>query len=185
MEQKKVVRISKYLSKHLRHSPEAIGLQLQIGGWVGVDDLLNAATKHGMRITRAELDEVVKRNNKQRFAFDETGQRIRASQGHSVEVDLQLDPQVPPNILYHGTARHTLDSILEKGLEKRSRHHVHLSVDRETATRVGSRHGVVVVLEVNAAGMQADGFEFFCSANGVWLTESIPPHYLEITDKGA
>jgi putative RNA 2'-phosphotransferase len=170
---KRLVKVSKYLSRHLRHQPERLGLTLEPGGWVRVDELLRAAS-----ITRDELEEVVARNDKQRFSFDETGARIRANQGHSVEVDLGLQPADPPAVLFHGTAERNLPSIRQHGLERRGRHHVHLSPDRETATRVGARHGRPVVLEVDAATMARDGHEFLQTANGVWLTETVPPRYL-------
>src|ERR1700712_429484 len=134
MEEAQLVRISKFLSKHLRHEPEALGLELEDGGWVSVDDLLVGCGRKGMRLTRAQLEEVVARNSKQRFSFDETGTRIRANQGHSVEVDLQLEPTDPPERLYHGTGHRTADVIAESGLQKMARHHVHLSPDVQTAT---------------------------------------------------
>lgn len=148
------------------------------GGWVGVDELLAACAARSMAVSRAELDEVVARNNKQRFAFDETGQRIRANQGHSVEVDLELAPAEPPAILYHGTASHNLGDILAQGLRRMNRHHVHLSQEIATAANVGGRHGKPVVLEVAAAAMRQAGHVFYCSANGVWLTDSVPPEFL-------
>ena len=173
MDPKRLVKVSKYLSRHLRHQPERIGLTLEPGGWVRVEDLLRAGG-----ITREELEEVVARNDKQRFSFDESGARIRANQGHSVEVDLGLEPVEPPAVLFHGTGSKSVDGILRDGLERRGRHHVHLSPDVETATRVGARHGRPVVLEVDAAAMAADGHDFFVTANGVWLTDAVPPRYL-------
>jgi putative RNA 2'-phosphotransferase len=177
---KQKVRVSKFLSKHLRHAPAEIGLTLEPGGWVAVDMLLAAAVRHGCPITRIELDEIVLTSDKQRFAFDETEARIRANQGHSIEVDLQLDSAEPPNILYHGTAEAVLPAILSGGLLKMRRHHVHLSRDIETAIRVGVRHGKPVVLAVAAGKMAANGFRFFVSANGVWLVETVPPDYLTV-----
>jgi len=180
MDEKRLVKLSKYLSHHLRHQPQALGLTLEPGGWVAVETLLAAMARHGVTISRAELDEIVVRNNKQRFAFDATGARIRASQGHSVDVDLQLAPTAPPATLYHGTARATVDAILREGLRKMRRQHVHLTADIATAVNVGGRHGAPSVLAVDAAAMARDGFPFFCSENGVWLTESVPPRYLRI-----
>jgi putative RNA 2'-phosphotransferase len=180
MDEKRVVKISKYLSKHLRHAPERIGLTLQPGGWVAVDDLLRACAQHNFPITRTQLEEVVAKNNKQRFAFDETSTRIRASQGHSVEVDLQLESAVPPDVLYHGTAHHLVETILREGLQKMRRHHVHLSSETKTARNVGARHGKPVVLQVDAQAMHAAGFSFHRSANGVWLVDSVPPQYLRV-----
>jgi putative RNA 2'-phosphotransferase len=162
----------------LRHSPEAIGLSLQPGAWVEVDELLAACARRNFRLTRAQLEEVVAKNNKQRFAFDDTSARIRANQGHSVEVDLELQPQAPPGVLYHGTAQHNIEAILRDGLAKMRRHHVHLSSDIETAQRVGARHGNPVVLQVDARAMHEAGCVFFQSVNGVWLTESVAPQYL-------
>ncbi|MBV9850659.1 MAG: RNA 2'-phosphotransferase [Armatimonadetes bacterium] len=186
MDEMRLVKISKYLSKHLRHQPERIGLALAPGGWVGVDDLLAACAAHGMRLSRAELDEVVARNNKQRFSLDETRTRLRANQGHSVDVDLELEPATPPDVLYHGTGHRTADLIRREGLRRMSRHHVHLSRDVETARRVGARHGRPVVFAVDAGAMHRAGLVFYCSANGVWLTEHVPPQYLrEETDGGA
>ncbi|HNG92207.1 MAG TPA: RNA 2'-phosphotransferase [Acidobacteriota bacterium] len=178
MDEKQRTRLSKYLSKHLRHTPEQLGLVLAPGGWVEVETLLAACARNQMVITREQLDEIVATNNKQRFAFDDTGTRIRANQGHSVEVELQLEPIVPPSVLYHGTGHRTVELILKDGLLKMNRHHVHLSAGIETARMVGSRHGKPVVFEVAAEVMHHNGFVFFCSANGVWLVESVPPQYL-------
>ena len=178
MDAQRIVKISKYLSKHLRHTPEALGLQLQPGGWVKVDELLGACARRNFAITREQLEEVVKQSDKQRFSFDDSRTRIRANQGHSVAVDLQLQPQSPPNVLYHGTADHNIEGILRDGLQKRNRHHVHLSGDAETAQRVGARHGKPLVLEVAAAQMHVAGFVFFRSENGVWLADEVSPAYL-------
>src|SRR5690348_3639121 len=180
MDEKRLVKLSKYLSRHLRHQPQALGLTLEPGGWVAVETLLAAMARHGVTISRAELEEIVARNNKQRFAFDATGERVRASQGHSVAVDLQLAPTTPPNVLYHGTSQATVDEILREGLRKMRRQHVHLSDEFATAVRVGSRHGAPAVLLVDAATMARDGHLFYRSENGVWLTESVPPRYLRI-----
>jgi putative RNA 2'-phosphotransferase len=177
---KRAVRVSKYLSRHLRHAPHELGLALEPGGWVPLDDLLAAAERSGFRISREELDAVVAGSDKQRFAFDETGTKIRANQGHSVEVDLQLEPAEPPAEVFHGTAAANVESILAAGISKRTRHHVHLSPDTETATKVGARHGKPVVLVVDAAKMRADGHTFFRSANGVWLVDEVPPQYLRL-----
>jgi len=170
--------ISKYLSLVLRHNPAAAGVTLDAEGWVSVAELLAGAARHGHSFTRAELDEVVQTNEKQRFAFSPDSQRIRANQGHSISVDLGLTPETPPDILYHGTVDRFLSSILSRGLEKGSRHHVHLSPDIDTATRVGSRRGQPVILKIDAASMHSAGFHFFCSANSVWLTEHVPPQYI-------
>jgi putative RNA 2'-phosphotransferase len=173
-----LVKLSKYLSRHLRHQPERIGLTLGPGGWVRVDDLLAACRSQGLPLSRQDLDEVVARNNKQRFAFDDTGMWIRAHQGHSVDVDLGLPPAAPPERLYHGTGHHSLPLIFREGLHKMTRHHVHLSEDPETARQVGARHGRPIVLLVNAGAMQQCGYTFYRTANGVWLTDEVPPEYL-------
>ena len=179
----RLVKISKYLSKHLRHQPEALGLTLAPGGWVPVDQLLEVCRDHHFPISRDELNEVVAQNDKQRFSFDETGKRIRANQGHSVPVDLQLKPVVPPDVLYHGTALRLVESIRQEGLRKMSRHHVHLSPDVETAVKVGKRHGTPVVFKVDALRMHQAGHLFYCSANGVWLVDRVPPQFLEQMSK--
>lgn len=178
MDKTRQVKISKYLSKHLRHEPERLGLILAPGGWVSVEELLAACRQNHFPVTRDELEEVVASSDKQRFAFDPTGTRIRANQGHSTEVDLQLAPVAPPALLYHGTAEPTIEPILRDGLCKMARHHVHLSCDVETARNVGARHGRPVILAVDADGMQRDGYTFYRSANGVWLVDSVPPQYL-------
>ncbi|MDG4859284.1 RNA 2'-phosphotransferase [Streptomyces sp. T-3] len=176
MNEQRTVKVSKYLSKHLRHSPERIGLILDAAGWVAIDTLIAAAAAHGFRFTRAELDHVVAANDKQRFAID--GDRIRANQGHSIAVELDLPPATPPGYLFHGTVARNLDAIRAEGLKPMNRHDVHLSADRETATRVGARRGRPVVLSVDAGAMHHDGHEFRVSANGVWLTAAVPPKYL-------
>jgi putative RNA 2'-phosphotransferase len=178
----RLVRASKFLSKYLRHAPDKLGLTLAPGAWVSVAALLAAAARHGMPLTRAELDEVVARNNKRRFSYDETGERIRANQGHSVAVDLQLEPAVPPDLLYHGTGERTAEAIRREGLRKMRRHHVHLSPDVATALMVGRRHGRPVVFEVRAAALHAVGSPFYRSENGVWLVDAVPPGYLRLLD---
>ena len=180
MNNSRLVKISKYLSKHLRHTPERIGIKLAPGGWVSVDELLYACKQHTFPITRSELDEVVAKNDKKRFSFDATGTQIRANQGHSVEVDLQLEAAIPPDVLYHGTGQGTVEAILREGLCKMSRHHVHLSSDRTTAKKVGARHGRPVIFSVNAAAMHEAGYTFYCSENQVWLVDHVPPEYLQL-----
>lgn len=180
MDERRTVKVSKYLSKHLRHQPERIGLTLDEAGWVEIDTLIAAAATHGFRFTRDELDHVVATNDKRRFAVK--GSRIRASQGHSVEVDLGLSPATPPTSLYHGTIAGSLDAIRAEGLRPMNRHAVHLSPDRETATRVGARRGRPVVLAVDAGAMHRDGHVFQVSTNGVWLTQAVPARYLRFPD---
>jgi len=174
------VRISKFLARHLRHDPGRIGIELDARGWTGVDELLRAAAAHGFPFTRAELAEVVAANDKQRYALD--GDRIRANQGHSVEVDLELPATEPPEWLYHGTVARFLAAIRDEGLRPMNRHAVHLSPDRETATRVGARRGRAVVLPVRAGAMHRDGHTFRVSENGVWLTDAVPARYLQLRD---
>ncbi|MFE7726134.1 RNA 2'-phosphotransferase [Streptomyces anthocyanicus] len=176
MQQERTVKVSKYLSKHLRHQPERIGLTPDEGGWVEIDALVAAAAAHGFPFTRQELDHVVATNDKRRFAVE--GTRIRASQGHSIDVDLRLPVATPPPYLYHGTVARHLEAIRAEGLRPMNRHDVHLSSDRETATRVGARRGRPVVLPVDAAAMHRDGHVFHVSANGVWLTQHVPSRYL-------
>ena len=169
---------SKFLSLVLRHQPEAAGVALDDAGWVAVDALLAGCAAAGTPITRAELDAVVRTNDKQRFALSEDGTRIRANQGHSVEVELGHAPADPPAVLYHGTSTDALPSIRAVGLERRNRHHVHLSDRPDTAAAVGGRHGKPVVLAVDAARMRADGHAFYRTPNGVWLADAVPPAYL-------
>ena len=178
LDEKGTVRVSRFLSMVLRHRPETVGITLDEAGWTDVDELISACARRGRRFTRADLDHVVATNNKKRFAYSDDGRRIRASQGHSVEVDLGLVSAEPPGVLYHGTAAATLPVILREGLRPMSRQDVHLSADAETAVRVGSRHGRPVVLEVDAAGLAAAGHVFRVSANGVWLTDAVPPERL-------
>jgi putative RNA 2'-phosphotransferase len=173
--------ISKRLSYHLRHAPERIGLELDDGGWVDVNVLLAALAAHGPAVSRAELERVVAENDKRRFAFDETKTRIRASQGHSVPVDLGLTAAAPPAELYHGTVDRFLPAIRREGLRPMSRHDVHLSATVETARMVGARRGKPVILTVAAGRMAKAGHEFFVSANGVWLVATVPPEYLSET----
>ncbi|MGX1882423.1 RNA 2'-phosphotransferase [Streptomyces sp. NPDC055287] len=180
MDERRTTKVSKYLAKHLRHQPERIGITLDENGWVEIDTLLRAAAAHGFPITRAELDHVVAANDKQRFAVD--GPLIRASQGHTVQVDLGLPEAEPPAYLYHGTVARSLDAIRAGGLRAMARHDVHLSPDRETATRVGARRGRPVVIAVDAGAMRRAGHVFRVSANGVWLTDSVPPAFLRFPE---
>lgn len=171
-------RISKFLSLILRHQPETIGLKLDENGWADVEELRERSAKKKVYFSLEELDEVVETNNKKRFAFNEDKTKIRASQGHSINIDLALEALQPPDFLYHGTAEANISSILEKGIEKRSRQHVHLSVDKETATKVGMRHGKPIILTIRTGKMYEDGIAFYLSANGVWLTEFVDPKYI-------
>lgn len=178
MDDHRRTKISKYVSLLLRHRPGKVGLVLDAAGWVGVDDLLARSSAEGMRFTRAELDEVVARCPKRRFAVSPDGSKIRASQGHSVPVELGYEPATPPALLYHGTYEAVAGLIRAEGLKRMNRHHVHLSADAETARAVGSRRGRPVIFAVDAARMAADGHAFFVAENGVWLTDAVPPEYL-------
>lgn len=174
---------SKFLSLVLRHRPDKIDITLDEHGWIDVDILIAAANKHGMPLDRDTLDEIVRTNDKQRFALSEDGSQIRANQGHSIDIDLGLQPQQPPEFLYHGTAENSIPSIRKDGLLPRSRQHVHLSPDLETATKVGARHGRPVVLEVEAGKMWRDGHVFYCSENGVWLTGTVPADCIRFPER--
>lgn len=173
-------RVSRRLSFVLRHNPGSIGIDLEAGGWVDVDVLLKALSAHGLVVTRRQLDDLVAADDKQRFALDRGGTRIRANQGHSVAVDLGLAVAVPPPTLFHGTVPAALESITARGLLRGQRHHVHLSPDAASARRVGARRGSPVVLTIDAAAMSDAGTPFFRSANGVWLTEHVPACYLAL-----
>lgn len=172
---------SKFLSLILRHEPERAGVVLDESGWTSVDALLEGCSRAGTPISRSELDAVIRTNEKQRFALSEDGLRIRANQGHSVEVELGYTPQLPPAILYHGTARQFVTSIRQHGLLKQGRHHVHLSESIESTMQVGQRRGVPVLITIKAREMAADGYPFFKTPNGVWLTETVPTQYLTFT----
>lgn len=169
-------RLSKALSYYLRHAPHELGLQLQPGGWVEQRDLLAGLHSKNIPASLEDLQRVTRASDKQRFALE--GSRMRANQGHSAEVDLELQPQVPPALLYHGTPRTSLASILKEGLHKGKRHHVHLSPDLGTAAQVGQRRGQPVILRIDAQAMHQQGHLFYCSENGVWLTESVPPQFV-------
>lgn len=173
-----LVRLSKFLSLVLRHRPERIQLALDAQGWAEIAQLIQLSEMGGMRFTRDQLLQVVQGNDKQRFTLSEDGLRIRAAQGHSIDVELGLAPKMPPDILFHGTATRFLAAILVEGLKPRSRQHVHLSADIETAVRVGQRHGKPVVLQVNAARMHQQGREFWQAENGVWLADAVPAEFL-------
>jgi putative RNA 2'-phosphotransferase len=170
-------RISKFLSLILRHQPETIQLKLDENGWADVSELITKA-KGRMHFSFEDLEEVVETNNKKRFAFNEDKTMIRASQGHSIDIDLALKAVQPPDFLYHGTADSNISSIFEKGIEKRNRQHVHLSADKETATKVGMRHGKPIILTIRTKEMFDNGIPFYLSANGVWLTDFVDAKYI-------
>lgn len=169
---------SKFLSLILRHKPEEIGLALDPNGWADIDDLIALAKLRGTQLSRVQIETIVAESDKQRFAISTDGMKIRANQGHSVEISLDLAPQTPPEQLLHGTATRFLESIRESGLHPASRQHVHLSSDAATAEKVGSRHGKPVILVVESGQMARDGYLFYRSENGVWLTDAVPAKYL-------
>ena len=175
-------RLSKFLSLVLRYKPETINLNLDVQGWAKVDDLLTRMQRSGKSVSRERLEHIVATSDKKRFAFSENHTHIRASQGHSLNIELGLEPQTPPERLYHGTATRFLDSIRQQGLVKGSRQHVHLSKDKVTALKVGQRHGKSIVLVVEAGRMQGNGYSFYLSENGVWLSEHIPAKFLTILE---
>ncbi len=172
--------VSKFLSLVLRHKPETIGVSLDRGGWIAIDALINACTNSGYELSQSTLMQVVEQNDKSRFAIRDG--LIRASQGHSIDVDLDLKPKTPPNFLFHGTAIRFLDSIRTEGLQSKERQFVHLSPDEKTAINVGNRHGKPVVLKINTLAMQKAGKVFYLSENGVWLTLDVPISFIVIPD---
>jgi len=183
IDEKKIISISKFLSLVLRHQPETIGIELDQNGWTDVDILLKKSNSYGIRLDNETLKRIVETNSKKRFAFNETFDRIRASQGHSVEIELGYTSQKPPENLFHGTGEKSVQSIFDTGLQKQNRQQVHLSADLETAIKVGQRHGKPIVFKVLAEQMFNDKFEFFISDNGVWLTDNVPIKYLKRLDE--
>lgn len=182
MDEKRRVKVSKFLSLILRHAPEAAGVALEDDGWVDVGTLLSGMAKHGTNLSREELAEIVATSDKQRFAFSEDGLKIRANQGHSVVVEIRFEARVPPATLFHGTATRFIASIREKGLLKMNRQYVHLSTDEETMRKVGMRHGVPVLLRIKAGAMHAARIPFYLSANNVWMTEFVAPEFIEFPE---
>lgn len=172
-------KISKFLSLVLRHQPEKIGIELNEQGWIAVEVLLNQMKLHGQEIDIEVLTDVVTTNDKKRFAFSDDMQFIRANQGHSISVNLDYKAVEPPMFLYHGTVAKFIENIREKGLLKMSRHHVHLSESRETASKVGARRGKPIILTIKSGDMYKDGFNFYKSDNNVWLTDVVPPKFIE------
>ncbi|GAB5402689.1 MAG: RNA 2'-phosphotransferase [Aureliella sp.] len=179
MNDKQIRQTSKFLSLVLRHQPQKIGITLDEAGWTRIDELLGAMNDRGKRITREVLEYVVAANDKQRFTISEDGTRIRAKQGHSVEVELGYQPADPPEYLLHGTPTTAVESIRCEGLKKMNRHHVHLHLDAETASTVGARRGAPVLLKIRSRTMAADGHVFYVTENDVWLTDHVPPQYIE------
>ncbi len=173
------VSLGKYISYILRHHPEAIGITLDEHGWADVSDLITGMNEAGRSIDMELLEEIVATNNKKRYSFNDDKTKIRANQGHSVKVDVELKRCTPPEFLWHGTGEKYVSLIDEQGLRPKSRLHVHLSRDYDTAVNVGSRHGKPVVYKVNTGTMGEDGYEFYRSENGVWLTSDVPVRYIE------
>ncbi len=173
---------SKFLSYVLRHKPETIGLSLDTEGWAVIDQLIRLANGHGTKLTRELLLEVVATSDKKRFALSPDGSRIRANQGHSIQTNLNLQPRIPPQTLFHGTATRFEESIRARGLVAGTRQYVHLSIDKTTALQVGKRYGKPLLLEVEVLAMTRNGHEFFKSENGIWLTRTVPTAYLRFPD---
>lgn len=181
--EKQLTHISKFLSLVLRHQPEIIGIQLDQNGWTDVNILLEKSNEYGVELDKKTLMYLVATNAKKRFALNDSLDKIRASQGHSVKIELGYTAQKPPKILYHGTGEKSVQSILNTGIEKRNRQYVHLSSDIETAVKVGQRHGKPFVFKILAEQMYNDNFEFFLSDNNVWLTDNVPTKYLKKIDE--
>ncbi len=180
MQSQNDIRLGKFISLILRHKPETIGITLDEQGWADVEELIKAMKKAGKEIDKKKLECIVAENEKQRYIFNENHTKIRANQGHSIAVDLQLEQKQPPEILYHGTATRFLESIKKEGLKKMTRQHVHLSKEKQTAVYVGKRHGRPVVLKVYAKKMYQKGHHFYLSENGIWLCDAVPWEYLEV-----
>lgn len=172
--------LSKFLSYVLRHQPQAIGLQLDMQGWAVIDELLACAVRHGTALSHEQLLQIVAESDKQRFAISADGLFIRANQGHSLAIELALTAQTPPALLFHGTASRFLAAILQQGLQKGQRHHVHLTADQATALAVGQRYGSPVLLRIDTTAMRAQGAKFYLTANGVWLTDEVAPEFLTV-----
>lgn len=176
------VQTSKFLSYVLRHNPDALGLSLEPGGWIDVEALVDAAQREGRSLSRSRIEEAMQASDKDRFSFSEDGTKIRANYGHSIDVDLDVQPTAPPEHLFHGTARQALSAIREEGLRPQSRQYVHLSENRSDAREVGQRHGTPVVLRIRAAALHEAGQAFYRAARGVWLTAHVPPAFIDGPD---
>jgi len=178
---KQFTQTSKFLSLILRHKPETIGLTLDDNGWAAIDELITKANTHArdIQLSQALIQEIVASNDKQRFALSADGLKIRANQGHSLKVDLELAAKTAPAILYHGTASRFLPSIKEQGLIPGQRQHVHLSENIATARQVGQRYGKAVILLLDTRAMTARGHKFYQAENGVWLTDAVPPEFIK------
>ncbi len=179
MNEKQKKKIGKFMSLILRHNPQKIGIELDDAGWASVDELLQGLKRKRHALSFEQLEDIVATNDKKRYRFNEDKTRICANQGHSLKLDLELEEVEPPEVLYHGTASRFMKSIRQQGLIKGSRHHVHLSLEKETARNVGMRHGIPIILAVSSGAMSRAGYPFYRSENGVWLVESVPPKYLK------
>ena len=179
---KKKVKTSRFISLILRHRPEAVGISLDAHGWADVQALISGINRSGGHTVDMEiLEEIVRTDEKQRYSFNEDHTKIRANQGHSIPVDVELEEKSPPDMLWHGTGEKYVSSIDKKGLIPKGRLYVHLSSDIETARKVGSRHGKPVIYEIDCRKMKEDGYRFFLSANHIWLTKEVPAKYLKKT----
>ena len=174
-----LTKTSKFLSLVLRHKPQEIGLTLDDEGWAVIQDIID---KSNHSLTRNLIFEIVEKDSKQRFAISDDGLNIRANQGHSLKVNMRFEPVEPPQYLYHGTATRFVTTILREGLKRQNRQFVHLSIDTDTAAKVGQRHGNPAILQIPARSMHRDGYQFFQSQSGVWLSKDIPPQYLKIKE---
>ena len=170
--------IGKFICLILRHKPNSIGISLDENGWANTQELLNGLNAAGKKVDIEQLINIVNTDNKRRFSFNSDKSKIRANQGHSIPVNLGLLELVPPTILYHGTSEKFIESIKQNGIQKRSRQYVHLSSNIETAVAVGKRHGNPIVLKINTEQMFLDGYKFYLSENGVWLTDNVPYQYV-------
>ncbi len=179
MDAKKEKNRSKFLSLLLRHQPELLHLEIEEGGWTNTKILIEKINQKNDTFTFQQLEEIVENDDKQRFGFNEDKTKIRANQGHSTKVEMNYQPKTPPPVLYHGTATTNVESILKNGILKGNRQFIHLSVDTETAQKVGSRHGKPYIFKIETFKMQEAGILFYCSENGVWLVDFIPKEFLK------
>jgi putative RNA 2'-phosphotransferase len=179
--EEKYIKISKFMSFVLRHKPELIGIALDNEGWVNLDDFIHKINKHkNFHLTKETIHIIVKNDEKQRYSLSYDGSMIRANQGHSVHVDLKLQPEMPPVLLYHGTVENKIKSIEKEGLLPMSRNFVHLSSDIQTAENVGKRRGLPIILTIQAQKMHNEGYNFYLSENKIWLTKKVPVEYITL-----
>lgn len=180
---KNCTKISKYISLILRHKPEVIGIELDRNGWCDIDALIEGINKSGELITRDILESIVINDDKQRYSIDNEKNRIRANQGYSISVDIELELRVPPTVLYHGTVGKFISSIKEQGLVKGQRQYVHLSQYSKTAVTVGKRRGIPIILEIDSKRIHEDDYKFYISSNNVWLCDHIPRAYIQFENE--